>query len=115
MDGIEPEVSAPKSKFYWKAVGPFKEILHRTVSAEQLVALSEKNPVLHVAYAARQFLIVAVCGVLLYQGQPLWLTVPLIVLQGFTFFNMTTLLHEVVHSSIFRKPNPPAERVLGLL
>ena len=39
MDSIEPAVPA-KSKYYWKAVGPFKEILHRTVSSEQLVALS---------------------------------------------------------------------------
>lgn len=115
MDSSEPAVPAPKVKHYWKAVGPFKEILHRTVSAEQLVALSEKNPAIHFAYAARQFAIVGVCSVLLYRGQPWWIAAPLIFLQGFTFFNMTTLLHEVVHSAVFRKPDPKAERVLGLL
>lgn len=115
MDSSEANVPAPRSKHYWKAVGPFKEILHKTVSSEQLVALSEKNPAIHLAYAARQFAIVAVCAVLLYQDQPWWLAAPLIVLQGFTFFNMTTLLHEVVHSAVFKKTNPPAERVLGLL
>jgi fatty acid desaturase len=115
MDSIESNPAAPKSKHYWKAVGPFKDTLHRTISAEQLVALSEKNPVIHLAYAARQFTIVAVCGVVLFSEQPLWIALPLIVLQGFTFFNMTTLLHEVVHSAVFKKTNPPAERALGLL
>jgi len=115
MDSIEQDAPAQKSKYYWKAVGPFKEILHRTISAEQLVALSEKNPLIHLAYAARQFVIVAICAVILFHDQPLWIAAPLIVLQGFTFFNMTTLLHEVVHSAVFRKTNPPAERALGLL
>jgi fatty acid desaturase len=115
MDQPETDVAAVKPKSYWKAVGPFKELLHKTVSAEQLVALSEKKPEIHLAYAARQFGIVLVCSVLLYREQPWWIALPLIVLQGFTFFNMTTLLHEVVHSAIFKKPWPAAERVLGLL
>ena len=59
MDTSEPAVPAPKVKHYWKAVGPFKEILHKTISPEQLVALSEKDPRVHLAYAARQFAIVA--------------------------------------------------------
>jgi fatty acid desaturase len=115
MDQPEADAPVPKPKSYWKAVGPFKEMLHKSVSAEQLVALSEKKPAIHLAYAARQFAIVLVCSVLLYSEQPVWIAVPLIVLQGFTFFNMTTLLHEVVHSAVFKKPWPAAERVLGLL
>nr|MBP9948057.1 hypothetical protein [Vicinamibacteria bacterium] len=100
MDQPEAEATALKPKSYWKAVGPYKEILHRTVSPAQLVALSEKNPAIHLAYAARQFAIVLVCGVILFQDQPWWIAAPLIALQGFTFFNMTTLLHEVVHSAV---------------
>lgn len=106
---------AVKSKHYWKAVGPFKEVLHRTITPEQLIQLSEKKPAIHLVYAARQFAIVLVCGVILFQNIPWWAAAPLIVLQGFTFFNMTTLLHEVVHSSIFAKRKPAAERALGLL
>jgi fatty acid desaturase len=37
------------------------------------------------------------------------------VFQGFAFFNMTTLLHEVVHSSVFRSRRVSWERVLGLV
>ena len=115
MDQPEAVVPAPKTKHYWKAVSPYKEVLNRTVSPEQLMALSEKKPAIHLAYAARQFAIVGVCSVLLYRGGPWWLMLPLIVMQGFTFFNMTTLLHEVVHSAVFKKPKPAADRALGLL
>ena len=106
---------APKSKHYWKSVGPFKDVLYRTISSEQLLALSEKNAALHLAYAFRQFAIVGVCSTFLYQGGPWWLMAALAILQGFTFFNMTVLLHEVVHSAVFQKPRPVAERVLGLV
>jgi fatty acid desaturase len=40
---------------------------------------------------------------------------PLAVLQGFGGGNTTTLLHEVVHRSVFAKRRPRAERLLGLL
>jgi divalent metal cation (Fe/Co/Zn/Cd) transporter len=40
--------------------------------------------------------------------------IPIAVLQGFTFFNMTTLLHEVVHNSVFQGLRPRADRALGL-
>jgi fatty acid desaturase len=115
MESSETPVQTAKSKHYWKAVGPFKEVLHKAVSPEQVVALSERNPALHLAYAARQFAIVGFCSAVLFRAQPWWIAAPLIVLQGFTFFNMTTLLHEVVHNSVFRQPRPKAERVLGLL
>lgn len=115
MDPLESAPQGAKSKHYWKAVGPFKELLHKTISPEQLVALSEKQPALHIAYAARQFAIVLGCGLILFSDQPWWIAAPLIVLQGFTFFNMTTLLHEVVHSAVFKQTKPAAERALGLL
>ena len=51
----------------------------------------------------------------LFRDQPGWIALPLIVLQGFAFFNLTTLLREVVHSAVFKKPRPGAERLLGLL
>jgi fatty acid desaturase len=115
MNAITATGMPPKSKHYWKAVGPFKEILHKTITPDQLVALSEKKPAIHLAYAARQFAIVGVCSYFLYSETRWWVVLPLLILQGFTFFNMTTLLHEVVHNSIFPKPKPGIERALGLL
>jgi fatty acid desaturase len=66
-------------------------------------------------YAARQFGIVGLCSYGLWRLEDPLLWVPLAVLQGFTFFNMTTLLHEVVHEGVFPTPRPRAERALGLL
>jgi fatty acid desaturase len=35
--------------------------------------------------------------------------------QGFTVFNFTVLLHEVLHHNVFQRRHPLAERVLGFL
>ena len=43
----------------------------------------------------------------------LW--IPLALVQGFTVFNFTVLLHEVVHHAVFERRRPRAERLLGLL
>src|SRR6185295_3948250 len=41
--------------------------------------------------------------------------IPLAFVQGFTVFNFTVLLHEVVHHTIFATRRPGAERALGWL
>ena len=43
----------------------------------------------------------------------LW--IPLAVVQGFTIFNFTVLLHEVVHHTVFERRRPAVERLLGFL
>jgi fatty acid desaturase len=104
-----------KSRHYWKSVAAFKLQLRDAIPHPELRELHRRRPALHLAYAARQFVLVAVCGLALYQlSNPLyWL--PIAVLQGFTFFNMTVLLHEVVHEAVFVRHRPGLERLLGLL
>jgi fatty acid desaturase len=104
-----------KSHHYWKAVDAFKKQLRDAIPQQELKALHRRRGPVHLAYAARQFAIIAGCSVALwYFTNPLaW--IPFAVLQGFTFFNMTTLLHEVVHSSVFDKRRPRWNRALGLL
>src|SRR5260370_220172 len=41
--------------------------------------------------------------------------IPLAFVQGFTVFNFTVLLHEVVHHTIFERRHPALERLLGFL
>ena len=41
--------------------------------------------------------------------------IPLALVQGFTVFNFTVLLHEVVHHTIFERRRPGFERCLGFL
>lgn len=104
-----------KSHHYWKSIADFKLELRDAVPQAELKALHRKRPALHLLYAGRQFAMVAACSVALWHlGNP-WLWVPLALLQGFTFFNMTTLLHEVVHSAVFHTPKARGERVLGLV
>jgi fatty acid desaturase len=103
-----------KSHYYWKQIAAFKEQLSREIPHEELKALHRRRAATHLSYAGRQFGIVALCSVALWRLTDPVLWIPLAVLQGFTFFNMTTLLHEVVHHSVFPTQRSRWERVLGL-
>jgi fatty acid desaturase len=104
-----------KAHTYWKSVEAFKKDLREAVPHDELKALHGRNGAVHLLYAARQFATVAACGFVLWHIANPLLWLPVAVLQGFTFFNMTTLLHEVVHRSVFDRRRPRAERLLGLL
>jgi fatty acid desaturase len=104
-----------KSRHYWKAVETWKARLRDAVPHDELKALHERSGPRHLAYAARQFAIIAGCSYALFHLHNPLLWLPLAVLQGFTFFNMTTLLHEVVHRSVFDKRRAGWTRALGLL
>ena len=108
-------MEAMKSHHYWKQVDAFKGELRDAVPHDLLKALHRRSGLRHLAYAARQFAIVGACGYALWHVRNPLVWIPLAVLQGFTFFNMTTLLHEVVHHSVFDRQRPRAERLLGLL
>ena len=65
--------------------------------------------------AARQFAILALAtwALIRFENPLIW--IPLAFVQGFTVFNFTVLLHEVVHHTIFERRRPRAERLLGFL
>ncbi len=103
-----------KSRHYWSQIAPFKRELREAIPHQELKELHRRRPAVHLLYAARQFGIVAACSIALWRiGDPVF-WIPVAVLQGFTFFNMTTLLHEVVHNSVFGSTRRGWERVLGL-
>jgi fatty acid desaturase len=103
-----------KSRCYWSEIARFKDQLRDAFSHEELLELHHRSPSRHLLYAARQFGIVLVCGIALWKLRNPLYWVPVAVLQGFTFFNMTTLLHEVVHNSVFRSTQRTWDRALGL-
>jgi fatty acid desaturase len=103
-----------KSRHYWTHLGDLKLELLQELSTAELRALHRRSAGRHLAYAARQFGIVFACSVALWFVENPLYWVPLAILQGFTFFNMTTLLHEVVHQSVFRLPRPRWERALAI-
>ena len=60
-----------------------------------------------------RILALATWGLIRFENPLIW--IPLALVQGFTVFNFTILLHEVVHHTVFERRRPLAERFLGLL
>jgi fatty acid desaturase len=85
------------------------------VPRDVLRALHHKVAWRHGLIALRQFAILAVAtwGLIRFENPLIW--VPLALVQGFTIFDFTILLHEVVHHTVFHERRPLAERLLGLL
>jgi fatty acid desaturase len=103
-----------KSHEYWRSIAPFKGQLRDAVPHDELKALHCRRGGFHLAYTVRQVGLIAACTTALWNLQEPWFWLPFAILQGFTFFNMTTLLHEVVHNSVFARRRPRANRLLGL-
>ncbi len=81
----------------------------------QMVAFHRKNAGRHLLIAARQFAILGLATWGLISVANPWIWVPLAFVQGFTVFNFTVLLHEVVHHTIFTHRRPALDRALGWL
>ena len=104
-----------KSHYYSTHAAALRAELGGAISRDQMRALHEKSAVRHLVIAARQFLILglATWALIRFENPVIWL--PIAIVQGFTIFNFTVLLHEVVHHTVFRRKRPLAERVLGFL
>jgi fatty acid desaturase len=103
-----------KSHHYWKQVADLKRQVRDAIPHTELKELHRRRAAVHLSYTARQFAIVGLCSVALWHYTNPLVWIPIAVLQGFTFFNMTTLLHEVVHNSVFHKTRKGWDRALGL-
>jgi fatty acid desaturase len=103
-----------KSHYYSQHAAGLRAELGRAISRDQMRALHAKSPVRHLLVGARQFAILglATWGLIAVDAWYLWM--PLALVQGFTIFNFTVLLHEVLHHNVFERRHPAAERVLGL-
>lgn len=85
------------------------------MSREQMRELHRKVPARHFAVALRQFAILGLCTWALIRFTNPFVWIPLALVQGFTIFNFTVLLHEVVHHTVFERRHPGTERALGYL
>jgi fatty acid desaturase len=103
-----------KNHHYSQHAVALRAELGAAISREQMRELHQKSAARHLAVAARQFLFLALAtwGLIRYEHPLIW--IPLALVQGFTIFNFTVLLHEVVHHTIFERRRPLAERILGL-
>lgn len=104
-----------KQHYYSRHAAGLRAELGQAISREQMRALHQKSPARHFLVAARQFAILglATWGLITYDTWYIW--IPLAVVQGFTVFNFTVLLHEVLHHNVFQRRHPLAERALGFL
>lgn len=104
-----------KSHFYSQHAAALRAELGAAIPRAQLQALHVKSGPRHLLIAARQFAILGVASwALISSANPL-IWIPLALLQGFTIFNFTVLLHEVVHHTVFAGRRTGAERVLAWL
>jgi fatty acid desaturase len=104
-----------KSHYYSQRAGALHAELSRELPRELIVELHARTAWRHLLVTARQFLILALgtWGLIRFSNPLIW--VPLALVQGFTVFNFTVLLHEVVHHTIFDRRRPRFERLLGYL
>ena len=92
-----------KSHYYSQHAGALRAELGEAVSRDEMRELHRKQPLRHLAVAARQFAILAAAtwGLIHFENPLVW--IPLALVQGFTVFNFTILLHEVVHHTVFER------------
>jgi fatty acid desaturase len=104
-----------KSHHYSQHAVALRTELSHALPTEMLRAFHAKTAARHLMVAVRQFAILGLgtWGLIAITNPLVW--VPLAFVQGFTVFNFTVLLHEVVHHTIFDRSRQRAERLLGWL
>ena len=103
------------SHYYSQHAVALRAELGEALSRDIMRQLHRKSGWRHGLVAVRQFAMLAAAtwGLIHFENPLIW--IPLAVVQGFTVFNFTILLHEVVHHTVFDRRRPLAERVLGFL
>ncbi len=104
-----------KSHHYSRHAAGLRTELSTALTRQQLRAFHKKSPARHLLIAARQFSILGLSTWALIEATNPLVWIPLVLVQGFTVFNFTVLLHEVVHHTIFEHRRPAAERLLAWL
>jgi fatty acid desaturase len=104
-----------KGHYYSQRAAALRTELGRALTRDELRAFHTKRPARHFLVAGRQFAMLgaATWGLIAIANPLVW--VPLALVQGFTIFNFTILLHEVVHYTVFAARRPGWERLLGWL
>jgi fatty acid desaturase len=108
-------LSPSKSHHYLRATADLKEQLARAIPRDELRRLHVRSGWRHGLVTARQVVILAACSVALTLVSNPLVWIPLALVQGFTIFNFTVLLHEVVHEAVSNRHSPLLTRILGVL
>jgi fatty acid desaturase len=103
-----------KSHYYSQHAVGLRGDLGRAIARDQMRVFHTKVPSRHFVVAIRQFAILglATWGLIEFDQPLIW--IPLALVQGFTVFNFTVLLHEVLHHNVFERRHAGVERFLAL-
>jgi len=102
-----------KGRHYAAHAAAFRADLASAVPRDAVRDWHRREPRRHFAVAVRQFALlgIATWALVRFDHPAVW--IPLAAVQGFTVFNFTVLLHEVVHHAVFARRRPRLERLLG--
>ena len=101
---------------YEQAARTFLPDLARELGAERLRALHKLSAGRHFLLTLQQALLLAGAVAVILTWPDRWYAwVPASILIGFIIFSLTTLLHEVVHATVFAERRPLWNRILGHL
>jgi len=103
-----------KSHHYVHASSELKARLNAALPRELVRELHVRSAWRHFLVVFRQLALIAVSSYFLatYSNPLIW--IPFAFVQGFTIFNFTVLLHEVVHEAVVRRGGPWTTRLLGI-
>jgi fatty acid desaturase len=101
--------------YYSAHAATFRAELGQALPRDLVRRLHRKEPWRHGAVAVRQFLILGLgaWGLVRFSSPIAW--IPLAIIQGFTVFNFTVLLHEAVHHTVFGTRRARLERWISYL
>jgi fatty acid desaturase len=101
--------------FYPEHAVELKQELAKELSADTLRDLQRRRPVLHGLIAAALFAVLLGSGAAIVMLDRWYLWLPFAVIAGFSVFDFTVLLHEVVHRTVLERSSRSAYTFLGLL
>ncbi len=108
-------LSPIKSHYYVNHTAALRRRLAAAIPRDELRRLHERRAWRHFVVAGRQMILLGLATwVLVTRTDPI-LWIPAALVQGFTIFNFTVLLHEVVHDTVVGRLRPRLTRLLGIL
>jgi fatty acid desaturase len=103
-----------KSHYYARASTDLKRRLQAAIPHDELKRLHERSAGRHFLVVFRQLVLLGVSSWLLATRSEPWIWIPFALVQGFTIFNFTVLLHEAIHEAVVKENKPWITRLLGI-
>ncbi len=104
-----------RESYYAKHTVELRRELARAIPRETLLDLHQLSPLRHFLVLAWQYFLLAAAGTTAVLVDSWYIWVPCSIVIGFTIFNFTVMLHEVVHEAVAPRRRDKLNRFLGYL